>query len=94
MNQLFAETKLANQPKQEEPDRRYRILVLLQRSDRPTHWVFKCPHCATDLVEVNNAVIEALSDLVSMETPDNVTIGMRCDGRYCHYWYYFKLGGM
>lgn len=77
----------------QEVDRRYRIMVLLQRSDRPNYWTFKCSHCGYDVREIVNAEIEAMSDLVSMEDNSNVLIGGRCNGPFCKYYYYFKLNG-
>lgn len=104
MNQLFANTKLAmsvhtvetrivSQPEPEETDRRYRLLVQLVRSDKPTYWTAHCMKCKAPLVEVLNAEIESITDLVSMEDVSNVGIGLRCDGPYCRYWWYFKLNG-
>lgn len=77
----------------QEPDRRYRVMILLQRSDRPHYWTFACPHCKHDVAEIMNADVEAISDIVSMENANNIGIGIRCDGPYCRYWYYFKLNG-
>lgn len=78
-----------------EVDKRYRILVMLQRSDRPNYWVFSCPHCKHDVYELTNCEIESMSDLVAMGTnPTDVLVGSRCDGPYCRYYYYFKLNGL
>ena len=84
-----------------EPDRRYRMLVLLQRSDRPKYWTFSCPQCKAEVVEVINGEVQAMSDLVNTESLDNVGVGYRCPGRlgqdafgkmmHCGIWYYFKL---
>lgn len=86
-----------------EPDRRYRVLVLLQRSDREKYWTFNCPRCTMPVCEILNAEIEAISDLISIENIENVGNGVRCDGRLgrdtlgqtikCNIWYYFKLNG-
>lgn len=77
-----------------EPDRRYRVLVNLTRSDRPRYWVFSCPHCKQDVAEINNSLIASMSDLIDYDAA-NELVGVRCDGRYaqgrCGIWYYFKL---
>lgn len=94
MNSLFKSNITAAQPAMpQEPDRRYRLLVMLQRSDKPNYWTAHCMKCQHPLVEILNAEIEAISDLVSMEDTSNIGIGMRCPGKYCRYWYYFKLNG-
>lgn len=78
-----------------EADRRYRVLVLLQRSDRPRYYTFHCPQCTMPVCEIVNSDVVALSDLVDMETMD-VGTGTRCNGRFngghCRTWYYFTLG--
>lgn len=79
-----------------EPDRRYRILVLLQRSDRPSHFKFHCVRCNMPVSEIINADIVALSDTMDMETSKLPLTGVRCDGRFdggrCNIWYFFSLG--
>lgn len=84
-----------------ESDRRYRVLVLLQRVDRPKYWTFKCFQCGADVGEVVNAEVQAVSDLVDTESVGNMIVGHRCNGRlgvdafgkvmHCGIWYYFKL---
>lgn len=76
-----------------EVDKRYRIQVLLQRSDRPKYWIFSCPHCKYDVCELTDVDVEAMSDLVSIPG-ENVMVGIRCPGPYCKYYYYFKLSGI
>lgn len=87
-------TRVTITRKREEPDKRYRILVLLQRSDRPTYWTFKCPHCGYDVQELQNIEVEAMSDLAGVGTSNDMLVGRRCGGPYCKYWYYFKLNGI
>lgn len=77
----------------QDVDKRYRILVLLQRSDRPKYWTFKCNHCGYDVQDLTNVEVEAVSDLVELPGND-VLIGRRCGGPYCKYHYYFKLSGV
>lgn len=76
-----------------EVDKRYRIQILLQRSDRPVYWTFSCPHCKYDVQELINCEIESMSDLVSIPGSEVMT-GIRCPGPYCRYYYYFKLSGV
>lgn len=80
---------------QTEADRRYRILVLLARVDRPTHYKFHCPRCTMPVAELVNSEIIAMTDVMDMENPDLQTIGVRCDGRYhgsrCNMWFYYSL---
>ena len=76
---------------QGEPDRRYRVMVLLQRSDRPKYYTFHCPKCTQPVGDLVNAEIKAMSDLMDMNNVDNVGVGTRCDGYKCRVWYYFTL---
>lgn len=79
-----------------EPDRRYRMMVLLNRSDRPTHMKFHCPRCTMPVGEIINSEIVAITDAMDISNIDVVGAGVRCDGRYngrrCNVWYYFTLG--
>lgn len=91
--QLRAKQAALPHPSQIDP--RYRILVMLQRSDRPNYWIFNCPHCMEGVFELTNVEIESMSDLVTVGTnPNDILIGARCDGPYCRYYYYFKLNGI
>lgn len=85
-------TTIVTRPAQ-NVDKRYRILVLLQRTDAPKYWTFKCSHCGSDVQEIANAEIEAMSDVVAIPGSD-ILLGRRCDGPYCRYYYYFKLNGV
>lgn len=71
-----------------ENDRRYRVLVLLQRSDRPKYWVFHCPNCKREIREVNNASLLGMTD--SFAASEYGT-GIRCDTGWCRYYYYFQF---
>lgn len=80
----------------EERDRRYRVLVTLQRSDRQAYWTFKCPRCTYPVSELVNMDIIAMNDLTDLSNPTLHADGVRCDGRFegghCRIWYYFSLG--
>lgn len=78
------------------PDRRYRTLITLSRSDRERYWTFHCPRCATPVAEIVNADVVALSDLIDYTNLENVGVGWRCHGTIgsgirCDIWYYFNL---
>lgn len=77
-----------------EPDRRYRMLVMLARSDRPNHWKFHCPKCQKPVAELVNHEVIGLSDVIDMESSS--AVGIRCDGRFegarCGTWFYYSLG--
>lgn len=77
-----------------EADRRYRVLVLLERSDRPVNWKFYCPRCQMPVAELINQDIVTMTDMIDMENIDNALVGARCDGRFqggrCNVWFYFK----
>lgn len=78
-----------------EQDRRYRVLLVLERSDRPTNWKPYCIRCQMPIkMELINADIVSITDMIDMDTTPSV-VGVRCDGRYngkhCNFWYYAKL---
>lgn len=77
----------------QELDRRYRVLVVLARSDRPTHYTWHCPRCTMPVAELVNMEVRALSDI--MDVTSHELIGVRCDGRTghgrCNTWYYWSL---
>jgi len=78
-----------------EPDRRYRILVSLQRSDRPRYWHFLCPNCGAKVCELMNQEIYTMTDFYDAQNLQNHAVGIRCKGankgEYCRYWYYFNI---
>lgn len=79
-----------------EADRRYRVLVLLNRTDRPSYTKFQCYRCGYPVAELVNSEVHAMTDTMDMDNSDARAIGTRCDGRYqggyCRIWYYFSLG--
>lgn len=75
----------------EEPDRQYRTLVMLQRSDRPKYWIFHCPNCQQPMAHLSNRDIIAISDFYDHQSTTNGAVGVRCPGAYCKRWYYFQL---
>lgn len=77
--------------RQPEPDRRYRVWVQLQRSDRPRYWNFICPHCGTPLVELVNKDIFVIKDFFDPQNLNNSAVGIRCGGKYCRFTYYFSV---
>lgn len=76
-----------------EPDYRYRVGVLLQRSERPSLWTFHCPRCTMAVCELMNTEITTLTDIIDFES--GIGNGYKCKGRYenghCGIWYYFVL---
>ena len=77
------------------PDRRYRVLVSLQRSDRPKYWFFHCTNCGAKVCELQNQEVVALQDFYDPQNVNNGGVGIRCKGaamgEYCRYWWYFNL---
>lgn len=86
-----------------EADHRYRVLVLLGRSDRPRLEKFNCPKCTRPVAEIMNAELLGLTDMMDMENLSTLGVGIRCGGRTgdrainngrCDRWYYFSVGGV
>lgn len=75
----------------QEPDRRYRILVQLVRSDRPRFWSFHCPNCKVKVIEFQNMDMYSMTDFYDAKNTANHAVGIRCDGVLCKYYYYFML---
>lgn len=79
----------------DEPDKRYRILVLLQRVDRPRYWSFYCTRCQYKVCELSNCEVVALNDLIDYNNTNLQVVSVRCDGRYqggrCDTYYAFSL---
>lgn len=79
-----------------EQDYRYRMLVILERSDRPQVFVFHCPRCTMRICELVNSEIVAMTDIVDFSNLDKTLVGYRCGGRFqgdrCDLWLYFSLG--
>lgn len=80
-----------NQTAPQVPDKRYRVLIMLRRADRPKYWDFHCPYCRAKVVEINNAEIYGIDDAVDVSSKR--TTGMLCPGQYkngCSIWFYFE----
>lgn len=79
-----------------QPDRKYRILVQLQRADRPRYWNFLCNNCGTKVVELQNYEILSMTDFYDPQSPTNAAVGRPCKGYVhgqgsCPYTYFFVL---
>ncbi|CAB4132718.1 hypothetical protein UFOVP253_58 [uncultured Caudovirales phage] len=79
------------------PDRRYRILVTLIRSDRPRYWNFLCHNCGSKVIELQNYDVIAEDDFYDPKNAENAAVGRHCKGLLngglpCQYSYFFKLG--
>lgn len=78
----------------EEQDKRYRVLVLLQRSDRPRYYDFHCPMCQMKVCELSGTEVIAMQDMAT-DITNTPLVGVRCDGRlhggYCRTWFMFRL---
>lgn len=83
--------------RQQESDRRYRMLVNLQRTDRPRYWTWNCPHCQMRVAELANTEVISVTDFIDMSNPEKGLVGIRCNGRSpmgvgrCDFWFYFNL---
>lgn len=74
-----------------EPDRKYRMMVFLNRTDRPRYWTFHCPICGKPLTEIVNMEVVSINDVVDFARPEMYGTGNMCFSRYCRVWYYFNL---
>lgn len=79
-----------------EPDRRYRVLINLQRADRPRFWNFLCHSCGSKVVELQNYEIIGVDDFYDPQNLNNSAVGKHCKGTMpnglpCKYSYFFKL---
>lgn len=76
----------------EVADYRYRVLVMLRKSDRPKYYDFSCFMCQRKVCEISGSDIKAFDDTADMYL--KTTKGVRCTGRYrgghCPMWYYFE----
>lgn len=78
------------------PDRRYRIIVSLIRSDRPRYWNWLCNNCGSKVAELQNYDVVDMSDFYDPQDVNNAAIGRHCKGTLpngapCPYSYYFNL---
>lgn len=98
MTEIIHYSVKINEP---EPDMRYRTLVVLSRSDRPSNFSYHCHRCTRPVVEILNAAVVSTTDLINMEDTARMAVGRRCYGSYwddnlgkkvnCHQWYYFMV---
>lgn len=73
------------------PDRQYRMLILLQRTDRPRYYSFHCFNCKTLVAELAGSNVFAAEDFYNPQSTTNASVGIRCNGKYCHRYYFFQL---
>ncbi len=78
------------------PDKRYRILVTLIRSDRPRYWQFLCSNCGSCIVDLQNLEIYTIDDFYDPQNINNTGIGRHCkgslsNGSSCQYSYFFHV---
>ncbi len=80
------------------PDKRYRCLISLMRSDRPRYWRFRCFNdgCNSIITEIQNLEVYAVDDFYDPQNINNTGIGRHCkgtlpDGTPCHYSYFFNV---
>ena len=76
------------------PDKRYRCLVTLIRSDRPRYWNFLCHNCGAKVVELQNLEVIGIDDFYDPQNVNNSGIGRHCKGTApdslpCPYTYFF-----
>lgn len=77
----------------EVADYRYRVLVMLRKSDRPKYYDFNCFMCQRKVCELSGSDVRAFDDTADMYL--KTTKGIRCTGRgqqggHCPMWYYFE----
>lgn len=77
-------------------DNKYKVLVNLQRSDRPRVWSFQCMNCGSKIAELMNQEVYGINDFFDPQNPNNHGIGRQCkgtapNGRACPYMYFFQL---
>lgn len=81
-----------------QTDTKYRILVLLQRSDRPDFFSFHCPRCNMKVADLANGQMVGMTDVIDFDSRFNLGIGVPHRGRlgdgngFCSIIYYFTLG--
>lgn len=82
---------------QATPDRRYRIMITLIRSDRPMHANFLCMNCGHKIGEIVNRTIVSVNDFYAVDTTEVSGMTRHCkgedpeSGRGCPYSYFFNF---
>lgn len=71
------------------PDKNYRTLVLLQRTDRPKYWTFHCVNCRMPVAHLVNKEIKAITDFYNPQDTSNEAVEVRCSS--CKRFYSFQL---
>lgn len=75
------------------PDKRYRCLVTLIRSDRPRYWYYLCSNCGARVAQILNQEVYSTDDFFDPQNINNTAIGRDCkgelDGVPCNYTYLF-----
>lgn len=86
---IKVEITTTTQPREE----RYMVSVFLVRQGRPKYWSFYCPKCQTKVCEVDGQMIgiSDVNDSIRYEDALARPNRVRCNGKYCHYWYEFCL---
>jgi hypothetical protein len=76
---------------------RYRVLVMLRRSDRPKSYDFHCFRCNMLIAEISGQDVVAFDDAIQVY--QKVTHGVKCQGRLdrrlsgtgrCNLMYFFE----
>lgn len=80
------------------PDKQYRLLVTLIRSDRPRYWKFKCfnDECSGKIVDLQNLEVIGIDDFYDPQNLNNYGIAVHCKGTLpnglpCCYSYVFHV---
>lgn len=88
----------------EEPDRRQRMWVTLQRTDQPVTYKYYCMKCGTPFpfTELVNYEPLVVTDMIDTTNVNQGAVGVRCPGKYfdqdqhrlvnCRVWYYWSMG--
>lgn len=97
LQQIYIQ-KITIRKAQPEPDKRYRIMVTLIRSDRPRVWVFKCMSCGSKVCEIVNCEVYDVADFYDPENPSSAGTMKHCKGLQpqmtnvpCPYSYFFNM---
>lgn len=77
------------------PDRRYRLMVSLIRSDRPRVWGFLCMNCGSKICDLVNKEVYDATDFYDASLLENAGVSRDCKGSLpnglaCPYTYFFN----